>query len=1034
MTNTMANTTDIMLSHLKRKKEYIVFTLDSGSSMKEVYERKFDLKWYQKVLRAYLHPFSPIKSFLMAWSTGSGKTVASLIVAEDYHEQLVKARSVISNAKIGIYIITSGHLAENQFIDTLINPSVTNYKYVDQDTYEQFIRSKHRFTTLATDDAADEFKRITKRIKREYLTPKNHCYYRFMTYSKIRTIVSRSADKADSDNIGVIDPEYDYSGSLFIFDEAHEIEGNKAYEFIQMVKRNSDNTRFLLLSATPINTNPNEIISVLNVLRPMDKQLKESDYFDGHRVINMDGLAAASAGLVSFVSVDQKLFPRVEYMGKVYPGFRALKLVRCPTSKQHQQLFCDMLKVSDITSLSQLHTFNSSKRDSRNSFDFTYPVSTNSVRFYSPANLSDDISAKTYTLKYIDIDGYKIPSDPSIYSDKGLRLYSGKYYMLRTNVLESLRRPDRGIEFIYHDLKYQGIYLIEQVLIHMGILSYDSIQSSNSNKGVCYYCGKPKSAHIRGKTSHEYAPAKYVILLGNTSYTKRQRYLNVLKSSDNRDGKLIKFVLGTSVVRQSIDFKNLSAIHIMQSQDSLQINKQIIGRGVRLNSHADLPENRRIVRIYQYVSDFPMVKRLYKWRIYNYEEQFYANQEIRSIEIDRILNKLKEVSIDYKLPKSTRKLQLQTVLKLNGLKHLDVSTYKVFGEGFEIEKYTKLILHILRHTSSIKIVDLEHEVFRLIQDHDPHFVTDYDHMLVLYAIHMLVTSHTKFKTCYGTIANIDISNGDTIEVKPQNVPYQSKPALTKIRKRFYKPIADLLRELNEERGKDAVHSIIRKIEVSDFEVSNLDAINELFNPLSTSQKIEFVDYAINHPKSKVTKYLLTEQSKYVITKKDLESGSDFIVRTRKLSNTPIVGHIFNGSLNCYSNDKWVDCDTLMTISVPKFKNAELVGFDQAGEFKIWARQSNTVHDRRKKNKGKACMSYSITDIRTKVLKFLRDVTPKDSHTMLDTSDKPDKAILCSTVRGLFIKKNARLKRHGIRCFYTEFDVAILRKKRIPPFD
>ena len=75
----------------------------------------------------------------------------------------------------------------------------------------------------------------------------------------------------------------------------------------------------------------------------------------------------------------------------------------------------------------------------------------------------------------------------------------------------------------------------------------------------------------------------------------------------------IKTLIVSSAGGEGLDLKKVEQIHIMEPHWNEEKINQVVGRGVRYRSHEGLPENRRHVDVFQYVSVFP---RSYKnfWR------------------------------------------------------------------------------------------------------------------------------------------------------------------------------------------------------------------------------------------------------------------------------------------------------------------------------------------------------------------------------------------------------------------------------------
>jgi len=83
-----------------------------------------------------------------------------------------------------------------------------------------------------------------------------------------------------------------------------------------------------------------------------------------------------------------------------------------------------------------------------------------------------------------------------------------------------------------------------------------------------------------------------------------QKAKETFNSQDNSDGKLIKFMLGTSSIKEGVSFKNLAQIHLLDPWWNNSRIEQIIARGFRLCSHTGLPPERRHTDVFKHVGIF----------------------------------------------------------------------------------------------------------------------------------------------------------------------------------------------------------------------------------------------------------------------------------------------------------------------------------------------------------------------------------------------------------------------------------------------
>ena len=100
--------------------------------------------------------------------------------------------------------------------------------------------------------------------------------------------------------------------------------------------------------------------------------------------------------------------------------------------------------------------------------------------------------------------------------------------------------------------------------------------------------------------------AKYALITGNSSFSPNNSDdISLITSPENKLGQLVKVVLITRAASEGVDFKFLRQIHILEPWYNMNRIEQIIGRGVRNNSHCMLSWEERNVEIYLHGSVLP---------------------------------------------------------------------------------------------------------------------------------------------------------------------------------------------------------------------------------------------------------------------------------------------------------------------------------------------------------------------------------------------------------------------------------------------
>ena len=96
--------------------------------------------------------------------------------------------------------------------------------------------------------------------------------------SNIKSKYKRTED-GDFEREVVVDKISNLDNSIIIVDEAHNMSGNEYGEALKKLKKNSKNLKIILLSATPMKNLADDIIDMLNFIRPNNDPIKREKVF-----------------------------------------------------------------------------------------------------------------------------------------------------------------------------------------------------------------------------------------------------------------------------------------------------------------------------------------------------------------------------------------------------------------------------------------------------------------------------------------------------------------------------------------------------------------------------------------------------------------------------------------------------------------------------------------------------------------------------------------------------------------------------------
>lgn len=282
---------------------------------------------------------------------------------------------------------------------------------------------------------------------------------------------------------------------------------------------------------------------------------------------------------------------------------------------------------------------------------------------------------------YISQDGKSLTG--KIYKEENLKIFSTKFHQALLNIKQLVwGKVGAKTAFIYSNLVKVGIELFQEILLQNGYLEYqeDSQNYQVTADTVCYYCGLKHSDHhkisknyIKNKLSremndsdtssasnsetdadnlppHTFFPATFITVTGKSSEDvvdvipeeKKKILDNVFNNINNKEGKYIKFVLGSKVMNEGVSLNQVGEVHVLDVYFNLGKVDQAVGRAIRYCSHYFLMSEK---------NPFPEVK-VYKYVVslesgnLSTEEQLYKKAELKYILIKETERIIKESAID----------------------------------------------------------------------------------------------------------------------------------------------------------------------------------------------------------------------------------------------------------------------------------------------------------------------------------------------------------------------------------------------------
>lgn len=446
-------------------------------------------------------------------------------------------------------------------------------------------------------------------------------YYQMMGYNEFSNHVNRSSASTRSllaqPGIQKLRNK-NVSNALIIVDEAHNViprEGKQkeAFEALRMVIKRSKNVRLLLLTGTPVFDSPDEITWLLYLLMLNDGKITEQD----EKMMNERKLRLFNDGDDNneFTESGEDFLNRARGYVSYVEGKNPFTFPK--------RIDMGGLINGVLESIKVVRCW----------------MSTHQVAGYVSALSKDYEDKHTWGLKlnsqYASMivypdgsfgkEGYeKYKTQMDFLRKANLKEYSAKLWTL----LNEIEKTVKGTIFIHSVyVNENGIDIIQRML------------DANNYRG------------------------RYRTIIGSTSKRNKEYFRELFSSDANRDGDHIKILIGSTVVSEGMNLRNVAKVFIMEPHFNISRIEQAIGRAIRHCSHWTLEPERRVVRVYRMVGSVVKSKReplkqfatqhddinteVYSNR--TTDELMYKIAEGKLQKSQKIQNKLKQNALDYQM-------------------------------------------------------------------------------------------------------------------------------------------------------------------------------------------------------------------------------------------------------------------------------------------------------------------------------------------------------------------------------------------------
>lgn len=470
--------------------------------------RRFALHDHQELVSNFINPDTPYKGIILFHGLGSGKTCAGIAIGE-------KFKPMVQKYGTKIYILVNGPLLKASWREQLLKC-----------TGETYIKYQDKTTFMSAEDKMQQEKNALGQVKQFYEFMSYRSFYKRVLGEKIIDrkqsgdekvkVTYRKTEEGDYERDIAINRIYNMNNSLLIVDEAHNLTGNAYGEALKLIIKNSVNLRVVLLTATPMKNLADDIIELINFIRPLNAPMEREKIFTGDKNYELDlkngGLEyfkKMASGYISHVrGADPLTYAKRIDKGEVPNGLLFTKVIRCKMMPFQQHVYDHSIRESDALDRKSEAVANFAfpglSQDRKNLVGYYGREGIDIIRNQIRSNydlLNKRIAEEILETKdigdFITVteDGKKVTGE--ILNIKYLRNFSAKFY----SALKKINRLVWGKKgpqtaFIYSNLVRVGIDLFEQVLLQNGYLAFQEEGNYQIKPDtVCYYCGKPFSEH-----------------------------------------------------------------------------------------------------------------------------------------------------------------------------------------------------------------------------------------------------------------------------------------------------------------------------------------------------------------------------------------------------------------------------------------------------------------------------------------------------------------------------------------------------------
>lgn len=619
---------------------------------------------------------------------GTGKTCGFIETAEQYKRSGTFTKTVIVEKNEGLI---------NQVKEQIIKQCTPEGEY------------------YMTEPSDAEF--VTQKMQRKRENVSLSRWYSFRTYESFANELFELSD----DRIRA-----KYSHTIIIFDEAHNInkldddadgEGTKNInKEIMRLTHNIEGSKIILATATPMINSPKEFAALINLLRPLDNQIKAKEYY------SLEEIESYTRGKVSYIKSN---LPDIDV---IYEG--------TPMKFREEIADIEISVNMYLSSMGDLQEREYRSIDSNDalltreavvstlSFPIINGIQTTSSDFIAEVNCSLVWKNNPNFLNWSE-RGDCLTFQEWLSNRDNLKRLSGKL-----DKIVEIETQNEGCSFIYSfNVEGSGVKMMERIL---SLYGFEQFKENNIDNIFV------QGDNTKIRDSFKKKP-RVAIITGSTPSNRQRSILETFNSPKNVKGEYIKILIGSSKVRDGISLSHCQRMHLIRPHWHYAGMIQSINRVLRVSGHNVLKETLKKealelgyiegskefedytkikVRIYRHCIDYNLDENIRGKSKNNSDYQFMKKATEKEIKIVDVMNKIKICAVDALINKEQNQLSINDTFNYQKLNFLptwtelqdpsyefmrsdptDYSTYNILY--IDIQKLVDYLKDVLRRKGSI---------------------------------------------------------------------------------------------------------------------------------------------------------------------------------------------------------------------------------------------------------------------------------------------------------------------------------------------